>query len=125
MKTIGRSRRAFLKALPPTAVTALGAVLIAGADIVRGGRSIQVVARPQGAQSLLTSNLSSRGSKLRGDGDDSGDDDRRTSEKERRKFRKDSCAQQERERGDARFPVITPTAAEAWLRRLASTTDHW
>ena len=61
------------------------------------------------------------------------------SEKERRKFRKDSCApfplaaveeasrhdQQERERGDARFPVITPAAAEAWLRRLASTTDHW
>ena len=43
MKTIGRSRRAFLKALPPTAVTALVAVLIAGADIVRGGRSIQVV----------------------------------------------------------------------------------
>ena len=65
------------------------------------------MARPQRAQSPLTSNLSSRGSKLRGDGDDSGDDDRRTSEKERRKFRKDSCAQQERERGDARFPVIT------------------
>ena len=43
MNTSGRSRRASLRALPPTIVTALVAVLIAGAHVVRGGRSITVI----------------------------------------------------------------------------------
>src|SRR5438552_18054402 len=85
-----------------------GCADVADGAVPPNAAEIQVVARPQRAQSPLTSNLSSRGSKLRGDGDDSGDDDRRTSEKERRECGKDACAQQERERGDARFPVITP-----------------
>jgi hypothetical protein len=43
MKTSGRSRRAFLRALPPTTVTALTAALIAGAHVVRGSRPITVI----------------------------------------------------------------------------------
>ena len=43
MMTIGRSRRAFLRALPPAIATALIAIIIAGAHIVRGGRSITVI----------------------------------------------------------------------------------
>ena len=43
MNTSGRSRRAFLRALPPTTVTALVAALIAGAHIVRGGRAVAAI----------------------------------------------------------------------------------
>ena len=43
MKTIRRLRRAFLRALPPAAVTAIVAVLVAVAHIARGGRSIPVI----------------------------------------------------------------------------------
>jgi len=42
MKTIGRSRRAFLRALPPATVTALIAVFVAAAHIARGGQSFTV-----------------------------------------------------------------------------------
>ncbi len=43
MKPIGHSRRAFLRALPPAAVTAVIAVVVAGAHIARGGQSITVI----------------------------------------------------------------------------------
>ena len=43
MRTIGRSRRAFRRALPPVTATALIAVFSAGAHIVRGGRSIPAI----------------------------------------------------------------------------------